>query len=223
MAALGTPPRATRSIAMHASVERYLTTLAAQRRSPHTLRAVRLDLVRFVAWWEATRRRTFDPALLRQPDLLDWRRARQVDDGAAPATINRALASLRGYATWALAAGLLAENPALDVSPVPAEALAPRGLPPEATDALLRAAGQEPHPTMRARDEAVLALLVYAGLRVQEVCDAQLRDLDLAGGTITVRSGKAGTARRVPLHPEAQRLVRRYLERVRCLAAAGGG
>jgi integrase/recombinase XerC len=51
---------------------------------------------------------------------------------------------------------------------------------------------------------------------VQEACDLQLRDLDLGGGTVTVRSGKAGKARRVPLHTDAQRLLRRYLERVRC-------
>ncbi len=39
---------------MHPSVGHYLATLAAQRRSPHTLRAVRLDLDRFIAWWEAS-------------------------------------------------------------------------------------------------------------------------------------------------------------------------
>ncbi len=66
------------------------------------------------------------------------------------------------------------------------------------------------------RNEALLALLVYTGLRVQEACDLQLRDLDHAGGSVTVRSGKAGKARRVPLHPDAQRLLRRYLEMVRC-------
>jgi integrase len=44
----------------------------------------------------------------------------------------------------------------------------------------------------------------------------QLRDLDLEGGMLTVRSGKAGKARRVPLHLDAARLLRRYLELVRC-------
>ena len=60
-----------------------------------------------------------------------------------------------------------------------------------------RAAHSEQNAVLRARDEALLALLIYAGLRVQEVCDMQLRDLDLEGGTLTVRSGKAGKARRV--------------------------
>jgi len=61
-----------------------------------------------------------------------------------------------------------------------------------------------------------VALLVYAGLRVQEACDVQLRDLDLDGGTVTVRSGKGGRPRRVPLHSDALQLLRRYLKVVRC-------
>jgi site-specific recombinase XerD len=88
-------------------------------------------------------------------------------------------------------------NPVAEVKDVPTEPLAPRSHPAEAIDALL-------------------ALLIYVGLRVQEACDLQLRDLDLGSGTITVRSGKAGKARRLPLHPDAERLLRRYLERVRC-------
>jgi hypothetical protein len=62
---------------MHASVERYLEHLAAQGRSPHTRKAARGDLARFAGWWAATRRHTFDPALLRHEDVRDWRRARQ--------------------------------------------------------------------------------------------------------------------------------------------------
>lgn len=105
-----------------------------------------------------------------------------------------------------------------DVKDVPTEPLAPRSLPAEAIDALLRAAGTEPNAILRARDEALLALLIYAGLRVQEVCDIQLRDLDMGSGTVTIRSGKAGKARRVPLHADAQRLLRRYLDVVHCPA-----
>src|SRR5947208_3649769 len=63
-----------------------------------------------------------------------------------------------------------------------------------------------------------VVLLIYAGLRVQEACDVQLRDVDLAGGTVTVRSGKGGKARRLPLHPDAQRLLLSYLNEVRCPA-----
>lgn len=203
---------------MHPSIEQYLEFLHTKRRAPATLKVIRQDLAHFVAWWESHRRRTFDPGLLRHEDLRDWRVARQRDDGAATATINRGLASLRGYCRWALAHHLLVENPMTDVKDVPIEPLAPRSLPPQAIDALLRAAGAESNATFRVRNEALLALLIYAGLRVQEACDVQLRDLDLGSGTVTIRSGKAGKARRVPLHPDAQRLLRRYLDVVRCPA-----
>lgn len=201
---------------MHSSLEQYLEVLRVKRRAPATLKVVRQDLTHFIAWWEQTRRRTFDPALLRHEDLRDWRMARQREDGAAPATINRSLASLRGYCQWAMLAHLLTENPAIDIEDVPTDPLAPRSLPTEAVDALLRVARAEQYSLLRMRNEALLALLIYAGLRVQEACDLQLRDLDLEGGTVTVRSGKAGKARRVPLHVDAQRLLRRYLEHVRC-------
>lgn len=201
---------------MHSSLEQYLEVLHAKRRAAATLKVVCQDVTHFIAWWERTRRRTFDPALLRHEDLRDWRLARQRDDGAAPATINRSLASLRGYCQWAMLSHLLAENPATDIEDVPTDPLAPRSLPTEAVDALLREVQAERHALLRARNEALLALLIYAGLRVQEACDLQLRDLDLGGGTVTVRSGKAGKARRVPLHADAQRLLGRYLEHVRC-------
>ncbi len=201
---------------MHSSIEQYLQFLQKKRRAPGTLKVVRQDLTHFVIWWEHTRRRSFDPVLLRYEDLRDWQVARQRDDGAAPATINRGLASLRGYCRWAMACHLLTENPALEIKDVPVEPLAPRSLPTEAVDALLRAAHTERNATLRARDEALLALLIYAGLRVQEACDLQLRDLDLDSGVVVVRSGKAGKARRVPLHLDAQRLLRRYFDIVRC-------
>ncbi len=209
-------PHGKGDLELHSSIEQYLEVLHTKRRAPATLKVVRQDLIHFVAWWEQTRRRTFDPALLRHEDLRDWRLARQRDDGAAPATINRGLASLRGYCQWATFSHLLTENPATDVKDVPTDPLAPRSLPTEAVDALLRVARAEQHPLLRARNEALLGLLIYVGLRVQEACDLQLRDLDLGGGTVTVRSGKAGKARRVPLHPDAERLLRRYLDVVRC-------
>src|SRR5437763_8530294 len=175
---------------MHSSVEQYLAFLHTKRRAPATLKVVCQDLAHFTAWWEGIRQRTFDPALLRHEDLRDWRVARQRDDGAAPATINRGLASLRGYCGFALAHHLLLENPMTDVKDVPTESLSPRSLPVEAVDALLRAAHAEQNAVLRARDEALLALFIYEGLRVQEACDIQLRDLDLGSGTLTGAVGR---------------------------------
>ena len=201
---------------MHESLVAYLQALEARGVAPATLKAARADLNQFIGWWEQTYQRPFLLTYLSDRDLRTWKGVRQRDDGVAPATINRALSTLRQWGAWAVSQQLVSTNPASSVDDVPHTPLAPRSLPDAAVDALLRAAHATRDPTVRLRDEALLALLVYAGLRSQEVCDVQLRDLDLAGGTVTVRSGKGGTARRVPLHPDAQRMLARYLHDLRC-------
>jgi len=200
---------------MHDSISSYLLYLVDKGRSPLTVKAARGDLVGFATWWETQRNRPFDPALLRESDLRAWRLARQKDDAAAPATINRALISIRAYCAWARQTGLIHENPAEDIKAIPLGAPAPKSLPREAVDAILRAVRGEKDERIRLRDEALLALLIHAGLRAQEVCDVQLRDLDLDGGTVTVRYGKGGRMRRVMLNTEAVTLLRRYVTRLR--------
>jgi len=110
----------------------------------------------------------------------------------------------------------MTENPAEQIDTVPSTPPAPKSLPAEAVGAILRAARNEPDERLRLCDEALLALLIYAGLRAQEVCDVQLRDLDLAGGTVTIRHGKGGRMRRVMLISEAIVLLRRYMTKLRC-------
>jgi site-specific recombinase XerD len=201
---------------MHASISNYLATLADKGRSPLTVKAARGDLVGFATWWEMRLNRPFDPVLLRSSDLHNWRLARQKEDGVAPSTINRALVTLRAYCDWARQAGLISENPAEDIKAIPAEQSAPKSLPAPAIDATLRAVRGEKDERIRLRDEALLVLLIYTGLRAQETCDIQIRDLDLDGGTLTVRHGKGGRMRRVMLNTEAISFLRRYMSRLRC-------
>ncbi len=185
-------------------------------KAPATQRAVRSDLAQFCLWWEQTHLRSFKLTQVVERDLRAWKAFRQQDKGAAPATINRGLSTIRRLCAWAVEQRLLTENPTREVPDIPSTPVSPRSLPDQAVDALLRATRAEPDPRLRQRDEALLALLVYAGIRIQEACDVQLRDLDLASGTLMVRSGKGGKARRLPLHSEAQRMLSRYLQEVRC-------
>jgi integrase/recombinase XerC len=197
-------------------VDQYLTHLETQGRAPATRRAVRADLRHLRQWWEGKHGRALDLTQLLERDLREWCLARQQTEGAAPTTINRGLSTLRRFCAWAVEQGCLPANPARTIPDVPANPLAPRSLADEAVDALLRAAGTQQAHWLRLRDQALLALLIYAGLRSQEAVAVQIRDLDLAGGTLIVRRGKGGKARRLPLHPDAQRLLTAYLQQMRC-------
>ncbi len=68
------------------------------------------------------------------------------------------------------------------------------------------------------RDAALFALLYAAGLRVSEAVGLPLEAYDAAGGALRVR-GKGGRERLIPLDPDAQALVERYLADVRPLWA----
>jgi site-specific recombinase XerD len=193
----------------------YLDHLQWQGRAPATLRATRSDLAGFQAWWERTYQRPFAVQQLTARDLRRWQWERQQVDGTKPSTINRALSSLRGFCQWVVGQGLRPDNPVTAIPDLPMSDLAPQGLEDEAIDGLLRVAGSTSDLIHCRRDQAVLALLVYAGLRIQEVCQVQLRDLDLEGGTVTVRRGKGGQAHRVPLHAEAHDLLRHYIDDIR--------
>lgn len=191
-------------------------TARGRTASPATVRAQRADLAGFAAWWLATHElAAFDPGLVQERDLRDWQAHRQVEDGAAVATINRAGASLRAFFSWAHAGGHLRHNPAAQLRDLPAEDQAPPHLAPEAVSWLFRATNTINDPMRRARDRALLTLLANSGLRSQEAVDVQLRDLDLDGGMLTVRAGKGGKVRRLPLDSESLRRLREYMQ-LRC-------
>ncbi len=181
-----------------------------------SVRAARADLTGFAAWWQDTHQlATFDPALVQERDLLDWQEHRQVDDGAAVTTINRAAASLRAFFDWALDAGLTRHNPARRLRDLPVEDTAPPHFSPEALTWLFREVEQLPAGMQRQRDLTLLALLSGCGLRSDEAGTLQVRDLDLDGATVTVRRGKGGRTRRVPLEQETLRRLRDYVT-LRC-------
>lgn len=197
-------------------IEDFLRAQNDRDLSPATLKALRSDLFHFIAWWERMHERTFALQQLVVRDIHQWQQYRQQVDGVSPTTINRNLVSLRRFCQWAADENLLPDNPIINVANIPQDRLAPRFLPDKAVDALLRTTRTIKDDRLRHRDEALLALLVYTGLRSQEACDLQLRDIDLAGGTITVRRGKGKKARRIPLHSEAQSTLNQYLKNVRC-------
>jgi len=64
------------------------------------------------------------------------------------------------------------------------------------------------------RDRAMLELLYAAGLRVSELCQLELSDLNLELGVLRV-TGKGGRQRLVPVGKSALAAVREYLETAR--------
>jgi len=58
--------------------------------------------------------------------------------------------------------------------------------------------------------ETLFGLLACTGLRIGEALGLQEADVDLKAGVLTVRQGKFGKSRMVPLHPSAVEALARY-------------
>jgi integrase len=62
------------------------------------------------------------------------------------------------------------------------------------------------------RDRAILATLLYHGIRREELCKLRVGDMQTRGGIMHFRvEGKRDKIRFVPVHPTAQRLISVYL------------
>lgn len=186
-------------------LEGFRAWLAAGDRSPRTLRSYVTDIQQFAAWYEATEGRPFEPALLTVAVAAEYKAyLRRL--GRRPATINRALASLRLLARYA---GVQLEG----LRAAPEQELAPRSLPAAAVDALIAAARRA-----GLRDLLLVAIIADVGLRVGEVVGLRAGDVELPRGgnvaTLRVR-GKGAKVRHVPLPVETTQLLRRWLRQVR--------
>lgn len=81
----------------------------------------------------------------------------------------------------------------------------------------------DPHGGLRPQSYVTLfSLLACTGLRISEALALSRRDVDLVEGVLTVRAGKYGRTRLVPLHPSALAPLRRYAARWDRLGGAPG-
>jgi integrase len=58
---------------------------------------------------------------------------------------------------------------------------------------------------------AAFGLLAVTGMRVGELVGLDDKDVDLSQGHLTIRCGKFGKSRWLPLHPSTQEALRRYV------------
>lgn len=128
-------------------------------------------------------------------------------------TVKSALSSLRSFFNWAMRRGHRTDDPTLGI-PSPKEPdCIPSALDESELSKLLQAINTIPagltltrrwHWTRNAR---LVYLMLYAGLRMQEVVDLRWRDVDFKANTLLVRNGKGGRCRALPLHPRLRAIL----------------
>jgi integrase/recombinase XerC len=201
----------------HSSLERNL--------SPHTLRAYRGDLERFLVFL-ARDYLNVEPAAVAvadvEPAAVRAFLAAMTRDGLARSSQGRTLSAVRSLFRFACLTGRIGANPAAGVRTPKKDKTLPRHLRPGEVERVLEAPSAD-LPLDR-RDRALLELLYATGLRVGELVSLDWRDLDLGARVLRV-VGKGGKERMVPFGKPAAQALGTWLadwERLVDLAATGG-
>lgn len=170
------------------------------------------DVRKFIHWC-LERYASFSPKEISPLDIVNYRDYLQEHGGrngkAAPATVNRALVSLRIFFRWLQENGEIPYNPAADVRPVrTSKKLAPKWLTRREQAALMRAVKAKGNP----RDEAMIGLMLHAGLRIGELCSLKRDDIEITPRSGHVRvTGKGNKERIVPLNITIRKILEVWL------------
>ena len=188
------------------SIEPFIDYLSIERGlSPNTLQAYRRDLCQFRDWLKKEFLQV-DSALI--GNYLATLR----EKGNKSRTLNRKLSVVRMFYKFLYTEGKIDHNPVEGVSSPRLGRKIPSFLSEKEVEALLEAPSVDEQ--YGSRDRAILEVVYGAGLRISELVNLNLTDVNLKGGWVKVL-GKGSKERIVPLGREACRWVRIYLRKRR--------
>ncbi len=196
---------AVTSLTLEEGLEAFLRALSGRNASPSTITAYRTDVSQFLAW-------------LRENTLLSERvdRVSKADVGEylthlaqknlTGVTRARKLAAMREYFKYLQEHGHISQSPATSVQIPKKERRTRVYLRPDEYTKLLSSAGGNP------RDFCILQLFLQTGVRVSELVELRLGDIDLQGKVLRVNAGKGQKAREIDLEKKAISALKQYLK-----------
>jgi site-specific recombinase XerD len=177
--------------------------------NPKTRRAYKVDVEEFSRF--AGLKAPAELRTVTRAHVIAWRKTLEARN-LTPASIRRKLSALSSLFDYLCERNAVAGNP-VDGVERPA-ANGNEGSTPALGDAQVRRLLEAPAPdTLKGiRDRAILATLLYHGIRREELCLLRVKDIQSRLGVMHFRiQGKGSKIRFVPVHALAQRLVQEYL------------
>ena len=192
--------------------ENYLTKV--KQASDNTVSSYMRDIRQFVQWLQEDG--DLDVLNVSQVNIGDYLKYLQIQ-GKSGATVSRTLASLKNFYAYAVATGFLEESPVTgDIHVDRGEKKLPQILTGKEVELLL--AQPSSMDSKGIRDKAMLEVMYATGIRVTELIDLNLEDVNLDLGII--KCGNSRKSRAIPLYPAALRALSVYLRDVRMLMVA---
>ena len=186
--------------------ENYLSSI--KRASSNTVSSYMRDIRQYASWLETAV--SIDIVDAAQSHIRQYLTQLE-DEGRSPATISRSLASLKNFYAYLVSSGFITKTPVFDVHIDRGEKKLPEILTGREIELLL---AQPSHSDAKGiRDKAMLETMYATGIRVTELIDLNVDDVNLELGAIRCSGGKK--TRIIPLYPAALNALVNYLRSVR--------
>lgn len=190
----------------------YLADLKVSSKSVATYNQYTQVLTEFGEWLNGHTDNRTDGATEITPLIVSEYKQALFARGVKNNTVLHYLTMLRAFFKWAIDNKLYAEQP-VTKSLLPSAEQIKHDIPTiEEIDLLL--SGKQPryarHSTIQ-RNRAIVTLFIQSGLRVSELCNLRIRDLDFENENVYVDHGKGDKSRYAPFPSIAQRNVQEYI------------
>ena len=183
----------------------YLTT--EKRMSANTVSSYMRDLSQYDQWLKQKK-----TDLKRAKNILLQEYVKRLEQlGKSPATMSRFLASSKSFYAYMFAKGYIKTNPTAALKAQKVQRKYPEILTNKEVELFL----EQPKCVDEKgfRDHAMLELLYATGIRVSELIDLDVDDLNLPAGLVVCRS--KGKERSIPLYPGAVKALQDYVQHIR--------
>lgn len=187
-------------------LERFIEQLQIEKRSsPHTVISYRHDLLKLTAYCDEHDIQDWPDI---QPALIRGYIAARHRQGMGSKSLQRELSSIRGFFKFLLKLQVASINPAQAIRAPKQDRKLPKLLDVDQVSGLLDA---NTVSVLEIRDQAMFELFYSCGLRLSELTDLNINDLDLSDRTLIVRSGKGNKMRVLPIGSKAVKSVTSWL------------
>lgn len=194
---------------MHNDRERFLDYLRFEKRSSvHTVTAYEIDL------------RQFSDYLAEQYQLTDLTEATHMivrswivslmEAGIDPRSVNRKITTLRTLYRFLIKTGRMQRSPMLKVQAPKTKKKLPEYIDEKKMEQLLQIEGEQPADFMQFRNYLVIDFFYRTGVRLSEMIQLKVSDVNLYNLTITVL-GKRNKVRQIPITLGFKTLIEDYL------------
>ena len=196
---------------MHDDDKQLLSDFLAQltiekRASQYTVKSYKRDLNCLSTYCESKSISLWTD--LKQTDIRSYMASRH-RQGLSSTSLQRELSAIRSFFNFLLKNQLTDNNPGQYIKAPKKTRKLPKTLDVDQIKSLLEAGANS---TIEIRDLAMFELFYSSGIRLSELAQLNLTDIDLTDKTLMVRSGKGGKSRMLPIGSKAVAAINTWLE-----------